>query len=39
MLFMATSSILALFDILPEIDEYGRPVEVAPEFAPASLTS
>ncbi|KAF9442470.1 cytochrome P450, partial [Macrolepiota fuliginosa MF-IS2] len=39
MLYIAAASILTIFDIFPALDEEGNPIEVAPEFLPASLIS
>ncbi|KAF9443424.1 cytochrome P450 [Macrolepiota fuliginosa MF-IS2] len=39
MLYIAAASILTIFDISPALDEEGNPIEVVPEFLPASLVS
>ncbi|XP_006455052.1 hypothetical protein AGABI2DRAFT_209318 [Agaricus bisporus var. bisporus H97] len=36
---LIAASILCLFDILPEVDAEGNPINVVPKFAPSSLTS
>ncbi|KAF5346775.1 hypothetical protein D9756_010419 [Leucocoprinus leucothites] len=38
-LFLAAASTLALFDIVPELDSEGSPIEVVPQFSSDSLTS
>ncbi|KAF5346778.1 hypothetical protein D9756_010410 [Leucocoprinus leucothites] len=37
--YIATASILSLFDISPELDENNNPIEVKPEFIDTGLTS
>ncbi|XP_006459505.1 hypothetical protein AGABI2DRAFT_116472 [Agaricus bisporus var. bisporus H97] len=39
MLEITAASILCLFDILPTLDAQGKPINVVPEFTPASITS
>nr|CAC85300.1 cytochrome P450 [Agaricus bisporus] len=39
MLEITAASILCLFDILPALDAQGKPIDVVPEFTPASITS
>ncbi|EKM78860.1 hypothetical protein AGABI1DRAFT_129140 [Agaricus bisporus var. burnettii JB137-S8] len=39
MLEITAASILCLFDILPALDTQGKPIDVVPEFTPASITS
>ncbi|XP_006459514.1 hypothetical protein AGABI2DRAFT_201852 [Agaricus bisporus var. bisporus H97] len=39
MLEITAASILCLFDILPTLDTQGKPIDVVPEFSPASITS
>ncbi|KAF7762360.1 hypothetical protein Agabi119p4_8953 [Agaricus bisporus var. burnettii] len=36
---LIAASILSLFDILPEVDADGNPINVVPKFAPSSVTS
>ncbi|XP_006455053.1 hypothetical protein AGABI2DRAFT_187530 [Agaricus bisporus var. bisporus H97] len=36
---LIAASILCLFDILPEVDADGNPINVVPKFAPSSVTS
>ncbi|XP_006459503.1 hypothetical protein AGABI2DRAFT_116470 [Agaricus bisporus var. bisporus H97] len=36
---ITAASILCLFDILPALDTQGKPIDVVPEFTPASITS
>ncbi|KAF5348527.1 hypothetical protein D9756_009683 [Leucocoprinus leucothites] len=38
-LTIAVASVLCLFDISPALDPEGKPINVKPEFAPASITS
>ncbi|KAF9449659.1 cytochrome P450 [Macrolepiota fuliginosa MF-IS2] len=38
-LYIVSVSMLSLFDISPEIDPNGNPIQVVPEFKPASITS
>ncbi|XP_006457266.1 hypothetical protein AGABI2DRAFT_212609 [Agaricus bisporus var. bisporus H97] len=38
-LYLGAASILATFDILPELDGHGLPIKVIPQFTSASLTS
>ncbi|KAF9449658.1 cytochrome P450 [Macrolepiota fuliginosa MF-IS2] len=39
LLYLTAASILTVFDILPELDAEGSPLEVVPEFSAASLVS
>jgi cytochrome P450 len=39
MLRIVAASILCVFDIVPAPDSAGQPIDVTPEFTPASLTS
>ncbi|KXN81511.1 O-methylsterigmatocystin oxidoreductase [Leucoagaricus sp. SymC.cos] len=38
-LFLATASLLTLFEIVPELDEQGSPIEVVPQFTSSLLVS
>ncbi|KAF9443824.1 cytochrome P450 [Macrolepiota fuliginosa MF-IS2] len=39
MIYITAASILTTFDISPVLDKKGNPVEVMPEFSPASISS
>ncbi|XP_006459501.1 cytochrome P450 [Agaricus bisporus var. bisporus H97] len=39
MLEITAVSILCIFDIVPALDAQGKPIDVVPEFTPASITS